>query len=266
MPFVQTGSTRLYYEVAGEGPPLVLLHGVGASGEVWKTAGYVDALSDRFTVVVVDIRGFGRSSPLADAKDFATATRVEDLRLILADLGIERALVFGFSLGGRMATAFAAEHPEQVSALIIASSNPHPPGTNQALAEGRSFSNRLRRLTPRSAVAAVRRRIYARLGLQAPPLESAYSPEQQAMLGEAMRRGYFTIDLERAVERITMPALFFQGDRDDLFSAELTRSFAEQLPRGEFVLLNGQPHGILERSDLLLPVVEPFLERHRQPA
>jgi pimeloyl-ACP methyl ester carboxylesterase len=267
MPFVETDATRVYYEVAGTGPPLVLLHGVGGSGEGWKNDGYLAALNDRFTTIAIDIRGFGRSSRSTSVEDFALARRVEDIRLVLADLAIDRASIFGFSMGGRIAIAFALEYPEAVRALVIGSSNPYPLGANLELAAGRSFLNRLRRLTPRTAVAAARRRIEARLGR--PPRhhpDSAYTAEEQAMQSEAGRRGYYNIDLERAVARISMPALFFQGERDDLFASELTRSFADQLLHGEFVLLRGQPHGILEKPALVLPIVAPFLDRHGREA
>lgn len=267
MPFIETEATRIYYEVAGTGPPLVLLHGVGGSGDDWKKDGYIAALNDRFTTIAIDVRGFGRSSRSTTVEEFALARRVEDVRLVLAELAIDRASIFGFSMGGRIAIAFALEYPEAVRALVIGSSNPYPIGANLELAEGRSFLNRLRRLTPRTAVAAARRRIEARLGR--PPRHdpnSAYTAEEQAMLGEASRRGYYDIDLERAVERITMPALFFQGERDDLFASELTRSFADQLLQGEFILLKGQPHGILEKPALVLPIVAPFLNRHGREA
>ena len=52
---------RVYYEVEGDGPPLLLIHGFGQGGERWRGAGYVEALRDGHRVIVVDLRGHGRS-------------------------------------------------------------------------------------------------------------------------------------------------------------------------------------------------------------
>lgn len=265
MPFAEHGTSRTHYEVAGNGPAIVLLHGVGASTEVWAASGYVAALAQRFTVISVDIRGYGKSSPPESVEDFSLDRRVEDLSAVLTDLGIDRLALFGFSMGGRLAMAFAAAHPEMVRALIVGSANPESPWTNFAIAEGRSVTNRLLRLTPRRAFDAARRRVDASLGRKPPTHMPWYTTEQHEMLAEAQRRGLFEMDVDHVAEQLTMPALFFQGDRDDLFAAQLTEAFVARLPQGEFKLFKRQPHAILERSKMILPVIAPFLSANARP-
>ena len=277
---------RIYYEVAGDGPALVLIHGAdGGGGEVWHSNGYVEAFSSHFTTLTLDIRGYGRSSAPETLAEISMASRVRDVTMVLDHLGVERASVFGFSMGGRVAVAFAMERPERVRCLVVGSSNPEPFTRNRPMAEGRSFVNRFRRLTPRRAVAAAWRRINpsARRAMQNP-----VSPSTSMAMSIAGSEGIdfrdvmrpLAIDIDRAAERpsgraaerpsgraaerITMPTLFFQGNRDDLFSARLSRAFAERLAEGEFVALRGQGHAILERRDLVQPIVEPFLLQHGQ--
>ena len=261
---------RIYYEVAGDGPALVLIHGAGGGGgEVWHSNGYVEAFSSHFTTLTLDIRGYGRSSAPETLAEISMASRVQDVTMVLDHLGVERASVFGFSMGGRVAVAFAMERPERVRCLVVGSSNPEPFTRNRPMAEGRSFVNRFRRLTPRRAVAAAWRRINpsARRAMQNP-----VSPSTSMAMSIAGSEGIdfrdvmrpLAIDIDRAAERITMPTLFFQGNRDDLFSARLSRAFAERLAEGEFVALRGQGHAILERRDLVQPIVEPFLLQHGQ--
>jgi len=264
MPFVEQGSSRIYYEVAGVGPALVLIHGAGGGGEGWLSDGYVEAFGSNFTTVILDISGFGRSRAPSRFEDISNAGRVQDVEIVLDHLGIEQTSIFGFSMGGRIAVAFAMEHPERVSCLVVGSSNPEPAALNLQVAEGRSFLNRCRRLTPRRAIAAAWRRIDRR-ARRTPPTQSMLMAQEildSEEVDAVALSQQFLIDTTRAAERITMPTLFFQGDRDDVFSAQLSRAFTKRLAHGEFFALRGHGHAILERRDLVQPIIEPFLLEH----
>ena len=65
--FIDNDGVRIHYEVEGEGgPPLVLVHGMGMSTKDWRSAGYTDALSGEFRLILIDSRGFGQSDKLSD--------------------------------------------------------------------------------------------------------------------------------------------------------------------------------------------------------
>jgi pimeloyl-ACP methyl ester carboxylesterase len=110
--FAEVNGTRLYYESAGEGPAVVLVHGGLVDSRLWDAQ--VGPLSKRLRVVRYDLRGFGRS---ADAH--APFSHLEDLRALLDFLKIERASLVGLSLGGIIAADFALEHPERVDRLVL---------------------------------------------------------------------------------------------------------------------------------------------------
>src|SRR5215510_5891523 len=107
--------TRIYYEVAGTGPPVVLVSGGGTlDRRQWDDQ--FDVLSKRFRVIRYDIRGIGRS-----AQPTAPFSHHEDLRALLDFLHIKRAVVCGVSFGAVIAVDFTLDHADMVSGLVLAS-------------------------------------------------------------------------------------------------------------------------------------------------
>jgi len=109
---VDVNGTRLYYETAGEGPAVVLVHGGLVDSRLWDDQ--MKAFAKHHRVVRYDLRGFGRSA--AAPQPFS---HIEDLRALMDFLKIERATVVGLSLGGIIAADFALEHPERVDRLVL---------------------------------------------------------------------------------------------------------------------------------------------------
>lgn len=113
----EVNGTRLVYEVSGEGPPIVFVHGFTLDMRMWDDQ--VTEFGSRRRVVRYDLRGFGTSSPPAIGEGYSHA---DDLHALLEHLGIERAAVVGLSMGGWVAQEFALKYPESVSALILVDS------------------------------------------------------------------------------------------------------------------------------------------------
>ena len=105
--------TRLVYDIAGAGPPLVLIHGFSLDRRMWDEQ--VDAFAARHQVIRYDVRGFGQSGPPTTAP----YADVDDLRALLDHLSIDRARVLGLSMGGDIAVDFALTYPERTHALIV---------------------------------------------------------------------------------------------------------------------------------------------------
>jgi len=108
----EVNGTKLYYETAGEGPAIVLVHGGLVDSRQWNDQ--MKEFAKRHRVVRYDLRGFGRSA--AAPQPFS---HIEDLRALMDFLKIERATVVGLSLGGIIAADFALEHPERVDRLVL---------------------------------------------------------------------------------------------------------------------------------------------------
>src|SRR5829696_1207124 len=102
---------HLHHEVVGQGLPLLLLPGAAADGSAWREAGFVDALADVFTCVLVDPPGMGRS-PWPDSDDGFAAGAIARAALDVADrLEVDRLAVWGSSTGSAPAIVIAAEQP-----------------------------------------------------------------------------------------------------------------------------------------------------------
>lgn len=115
MPFIEDQHRRIYYEVVGEGPPILLGHSFFCSGEMWRYQ--VPVLAESYRVISADYRGHGQSSPLREDLDIYEL--VEDSVALLDHLGIERAVWAGLSVGGMTAMRAALRYPERVRALVL---------------------------------------------------------------------------------------------------------------------------------------------------
>jgi pimeloyl-ACP methyl ester carboxylesterase len=115
---------RLHHEVVGEGLPLLLLPGAAADGSAWREAGFVDALADAFTCVLIDPPGMGRT-PWPDSDDAFTPGAIARAAVDIADgLGAARFAVWGSSAGAAPSIVLAAEHPDRVAALVLSGAWP----------------------------------------------------------------------------------------------------------------------------------------------
>ena len=116
--FVTSHAVRVAYDISGEGPPVVLLHGAGRSRQDWHAAGYVARLSSHFTAITIDLRGSGESDALTDPADFAIEWFCDDVFAVVDACGIERFAVWGYSLGGNIARYLGA-WSERLRAIAI---------------------------------------------------------------------------------------------------------------------------------------------------
>ncbi|HNW57324.1 MAG TPA: alpha/beta fold hydrolase [Bacteroidales bacterium] len=110
---------KLFYRKYGEGPPLVILHGLYGSSDNWVTI--AKKISDRFTVYLPDQRNHGHS-PHSEIHDYESMSN--DLSELASDLKLGKFYLAGHSMGGKTATAFALRWPERLSGLLIADISP----------------------------------------------------------------------------------------------------------------------------------------------
>jgi len=122
MPKVDRDGVGIYYEVHGEGPPLLLTHGYSSTSAMWH--GQVDALARDHKLVLWDMRGHGQSDYPDDPHAYSEARTVGDMAAILDAVGAERAIIGGLSLGGYMSLAFYRAYPQRTRALLIIDTGP----------------------------------------------------------------------------------------------------------------------------------------------
>lgn len=125
MPDAMNDGVRIHYDREGSGPPLVLQHGFTRSLEGWRDSGYVDALKGDYELILVDARGHGKSDKPHDPAAYAPDKRARDILAVLDDAGIDRAIYWGYSMGGQIGFAIAHYAPERFDALILGGMHPY---------------------------------------------------------------------------------------------------------------------------------------------
>ncbi len=114
---------RYAVRTAGDGHPLLLLHGFAGSSALW--APLVPALVARdWQVIAPDLLGHGESDAPDDPARYAAHEQVADLLALMDTLGLAQCTLLGYSMGGRLALQFALAHPERISALVLESTTP----------------------------------------------------------------------------------------------------------------------------------------------
>lgn len=121
--FIEVNNIKLYYEKAGSGYPIILLHGNGESHDIFDTT--VNLLKEYFTVYTIDTRGHGDSSPVLELhyKEMA-----EDIYCFIYKLKLEKPILYGFSDGGIIGLLISIKYPNLLSNLIISGANINPNG------------------------------------------------------------------------------------------------------------------------------------------
>ena len=117
MPTAKIKNIDCYYEIYGEGVPMLLIGGLASDSQSWQ--GVIDGLMKDFKIIVFDNRGVGRTK--CPEGSFDVKTMAEDAVMLLDSLGIEKANILGHSMGGYIAQEIAIAHPGRVDKLILES-------------------------------------------------------------------------------------------------------------------------------------------------
>jgi len=119
MPYLQVNDIHMYYEIHGDGEPLVLIVGLGTDISEWD--GIIRWLAKKYKVLAFDNRGAGRT----DKPDilYSIEMMADDTAGLMQTLGIEQAYILGISMGGRIALALALQHPKSVKKLVLVSTS-----------------------------------------------------------------------------------------------------------------------------------------------
>jgi 3-oxoadipate enol-lactonase len=245
------------YDIAGEGAPLVLIHGVGSSLGSWDPI--VDRLGAGFRIVRYDTLGHGESTK--PAGPYALADYVTELRAILDAADIERANIAGFSFGGMIAQAFALALPERVARLAFISAVAARTPEQRAAVIARA---------DQLATGGAERTIGA-------ALERWYTPEFRAAHPELLERqasrvkdndpsGYAAAyrvfaesDLDEELRQIHAPTLIATGEHDIGSTPEMARLMHDRIAGSRLVIFPGLRHGLLvEAPDLVADLLRDF--------
>ncbi|HEX5692121.1 MAG TPA: alpha/beta hydrolase [Roseiflexaceae bacterium] len=215
----RVGSATIAYQEAGDGPPVVLIHGLSGSSRWW--ARNIGPLAERFHVYVIDLIGFGDSR---GGQRFMLDKAADYLARWMDQLGITRSSLVGHSMGGYIAAELAADAPERVERVVLVDAAALP--FEQSF--GWHFASMLRELQ------------------HLPP---DFFP---TLLFDALRAGPATLwdaatalmraDLRPKLERIAAPTLVVWGERDAIVPLALGKQLTRLLPEREMLVIKNAGH------------------------
>jgi pimeloyl-ACP methyl ester carboxylesterase len=270
MPFAHVNGLDLYYELQGQGAPIVLVHEFAGSIRSWDET--IDILREQARVLAYNCRGYPPSSVPDGVEFYSQATSADDLRALLDHLGTTRTAVAGLSMGGSIALQFAITHPDRVSALVVASSGSGSDDKQQFTERFEAVARQLEREGPQAVgdhyLASPTRLTLRR---KRPELWRRLRDEFAASSVRGLTntiRGTITkrpsvYELEASLRALSVPTLIMAGDLDTPVLAP-SRFLAATLPTACLKIFEGTGHAInLEEPESFSNAILEFLESVR---
>jgi pimeloyl-ACP methyl ester carboxylesterase len=266
MPTARNGAVELFYESVGSGPPVLLISGQGMTLDAWWRT--VPELSGSFQVLTFDNRDIGRSSrwPLP----YVVAQMADDAVAVLDAARVERAHVYGLSLGGMVAQELALRYPERVGALVLAATTAGGPEAVLARPQPLTFFVRVGAMAPEEAEwAAVpynyglhTRRDHGERIAEDIARRVEHQTDTVAYLHQvAAAASHNTVG---RLGSLHLPTLVVHGEEDAVMPPRNGELLAEGIPGAEFKLWPGAGHLYVTDEPEADRYIRQFLVRHTQ--
>jgi pimeloyl-ACP methyl ester carboxylesterase len=240
--YVEADGFRIRYREAGQGEPLVILHGAGGM-KLYRSH---ELLAAQYRVIVFEVPGFGQSP--ANERSQSMPELALTMAQAVTNLGIECFNLMGNSFGGKLALWLAVQQPQRVQALILVAPAAIRPEESAPP------------LSPEELMA----RLYAHPERQAPlpPLDPAIRAKQQALVRRVMGPARDEA-LESRLPALNIPVLVVFGTLDRMIPPEMGRLYCEKLPNCHLVLVYDAAHEVdADRPEAFVSVASDFLQRH----
>lgn len=236
MPIVKIGNIDMYYEVHGEGEPLVLVHGAGL--ETSSVGPLIQMFAPKYKVVSIDNLGVGRTDK--PDEPYSIEMMAEDTIGLLNAIGIKKAHFIGSSMGGRIAQAIAFERPEMVKGLILTSTAARVlPSMKQELEIALKTPELWEKMLKESEVLFMQK----------------YPPTPESFYRQFVATVEF--DGKNQLSKIKAPTLIINGTKDHTIPMVCTEELAREIPDSKLILVEGDHLFAAMNMELL---VKPALE------
>ena len=246
--YATVGPLRMWYDDRGQRSPVVLLHG-GLMTVDATFGSAVGRLAGRHRVIAVELQGHGHTPDID--REFSLDHLADDVAGLLAVVGVERATVVGFSLGGMVGLALAMRHPGVVSGLVLASVPYRPDGYHQQLSDF-DRDPHASRMPTEADFAAMREGF--RAVAPDPDAFDAIAERLSAMVGAYA--GWSEDDMRS----LAVPTMVLVGDHD-FVRTDHAVAMQELIPGAQLAVLPGATHmEVTRRHDQLVALLDPFLD------
>ncbi|HTT75257.1 MAG TPA: alpha/beta fold hydrolase [Candidatus Binataceae bacterium] len=265
---LQAGDVKLYYEVHGSGEPLLMIMGLGGSLAAWSPILVAELARHNFRTIIYDNRGTGRSDK--PAIKYSLEMFAGDAAALLDALKIERAHIFGVSMGGMIAQELALNYPSRLQTLTLGCTTcggkhavPPPPESLKILTaprDGASPEELIRRAWPLQYPKQFIEHHRAELEAEIPRLLAYPTPPSSYMRHLEATYGLKTYD---RLPQIKTPALVVTGEEDVLIPARNSEIIAERIPGAQFHVIPDAGHAFFNQyPDEFIRVFVPFASEH----
>jgi pimeloyl-ACP methyl ester carboxylesterase len=246
--YVDVNGLHMYYEVCGDGSPLVLLHGGMLNIEL-SFADLIPELATSHRVIALEAQGHGRTADIE--RPITPAALAADVVGLLDHLGLDRAHVLGHSQGAATALELAVSYPDRVRSIVAASASVRMDGMHEDLTDPARQATSTRMPTQQDFAAM--QETYARLSPHPDHFDEFLASLSQS---SADLQGWS----DEQLAAITAPVLLVLGDRD-FTTVEHGALMLELIPGSSLAVLPATTHmEVTRRSELLLPMLAAFLD------
>ncbi len=257
MPYADNEGVRIYYEVEGQGPPLVLAHGLSGSMKSWEKSGYTGALNKDFQLVLFDARGHGRSDKPRETSAYGLKM-ADDVVKVLDHIGIQRAHYFGYSMGGKIGYWVARRHLRRFHSLIIGGQSPRD---DERLKEARrQLREGLTTLLNDPQAYLLQREEATGRPLTLEERENTLAVDARVLIAVVDAAEHVPPVSDGELSAISVPCLLFSGDLDPSHTG--AKEAAGLMPHARFVSLPQLDHAKAGMSShLVVPLIKEFLAK-----
>lgn len=246
MPTVEANGINLYYEVRGQGDPLLLIMGITAPGSVWEK--HVAEWERDFQCILVDNRGVGRSDkPIGP---YTTAMMADDCAALLDVLGIATTRVVGVSMGSTIAQQLALRHPDKVKSMVLMC--PWARCDNKAKAIFELMVDCKTRFRPEEFSRFIQQLIFSKAswddanvyaGLLEDRKNAAHDTNPQPLIGlEGQAAACVTHDVLSELGGLSLPVFVVGGSEDEFTPQWMTEEVASAIPDADLHIYPGSGH------------------------
>ena len=240
---------------------MLFVHGLAESGEAWRA--WVPHFMRHYRVVRIDLRGFGRSTPMPAEHEWSMDELLDDIEALIKHLGCTRVHLVGAKSGGSMALAMAAHRPALVQTLI---------GVTPPVLPAAGVDDWVRHINSKGVLDWARHTMQGRLGSAASQAEIDWWVNNlQGKTPLSTLQGYLRwvpkLDIREDVKRITCPTLIITTTGSGLRSVDGVKAWVSQVKTAELLVLDGDAwHAAGAYPDRCAQAALEFLDRHESAA
>ncbi|MEZ4683525.1 MAG: alpha/beta fold hydrolase [Caldilineaceae bacterium] len=247
MPYANNQGMKIYYEVEGNGPALILLHGSPQDLLHWREFGWTDQLRQDYQLILIDIRGHGASDKPYDEQAYQLELLAQDVLTVLDKLSIRKAHCCGYSYGGWICFQLAKFAPERFHSFVIIGSHPYGmPGDGEGARQ--AFGAGMEIFLEHSKSPGL---------LMTPHFKAQKLADDPEAFIANWTHDYPSS--EDVLPTMTMPCFVCVGEGGDCYDE--AKKCAEHLPNGRFRSFPRLAHGqMLRYSSQVVPHVKEFLD------